>query len=161
LEAGSTFAAAPAQLRATAWAAGATAFGLATLCALLVLAGLRAAAREQLLRAEAARGQAVREMAAMVAHELRNPLGTIRAGAELLREQSASPELVGDILSEVARLSELTTQFLHFSRDLPMVVTNMDLAALTQELWLQLRREYPDEDALRIYREGDTAVPLR
>lgn len=160
LEAGAAFVALPMQLRATAWAAVATAFGLATLCALLILAALRAASREERLKAEAERGQTIRELAAMVAHELRNPLGTIRAGAELLREQAADPELVADILAEVARLSELTTQFLQFSRDPPLTITQFDLAALCDELCTHLRREYPDTAALHIERQGDTAVQI-
>ncbi len=160
LEAGSAFVALPAQLRATAFAACIAAFGLAAMCGLLVMATLRAAAREKRLAAEAERGQAVRELSAMVAHELRNPLGTIRAGAELLREQAAAPELIDDILAEVARLSDLTTQFLQFSSDPPLQVSPLDLAALCDELCARLRREYRDETRLRLCREGDPEVPL-
>jgi signal transduction histidine kinase len=160
LEAGAAFVALPAQLRATAWAAGATAFGLAALCALLVMASLRAASREERLQAEAERGQTLREMAAMVAHEIRNPLGTIRAGTELLREQATSVELFDDILAEVARLSDLTTQFLQFSRDPPLAISPIDLGALGDELCTHLRRAHRDEAALQILREGDAAVPI-
>jgi signal transduction histidine kinase len=161
LEAGAAFDTLPAQLRATAWVALATACGLAALCTLLIWFGLRAGVREERLRAEAERGESIREMAAMVAHELRNPLGTIRAGAELLREQSASPELCEDILSEVARLSNLTTQFLHFSRDAPLTLGPLDVVELAEELRTRLRREFPDESALRITLEGDPSLPLR
>lgn len=160
LEAGPAFTALPAQLRTTAWGAAATAFGLAALCALLVLAALHAAAREERLRAEAERGQTIRELAAMVAHEVRNPLGTIRAAAELLREQRISSELLDDILSEVARLSSLTTQFLQFSADPPLVVAALDLGALCDELCVRLRREHPDAAQLRIHRSGDEKIPL-
>lgn len=161
LEAGPAFVALPAQLRATAWGSGATAFGLAALCSLLVLLALHAATREQRLRAEAERGQTIRELAAMVAHEVRNPLGTIRAAAELLREQRASAELVEDILAEVARLANLTTQFLRFSVDPPLDLAALDLGALCDELCTRLRREHPDEAELRIQRTGDPEVPLR
>ncbi len=161
LEAGPAFVALPAQLRATAWGSGATAFGLAALCSLLVLLALHAATREQRLRAEAERGQTIRELAAMVAHEVRNPLGTIRAAAELLREQRASADLVEDILAEVARLANLTTQFLQFSVDPPLVLASFDLGALCDELCARMRREHPDAAELRIARTGDSEVPLR
>lgn len=160
LEAGAAFSTLPLKLRATAWAAGSIAFGLAALAVLLVLAALRAGLREERLRAEAERGELVRELAAMVAHELRNPLGTIRAGAELLREQT-DPEIVSDILSEVARLNDLTTQFLQFSRDLPLSLATIDVAELCRELCIRLRREHPDESLLKLSIEGDDEATLQ
>lgn len=159
LEAGAAFSTLPTQLKATAWAAGSIAFGLAALAVLLVLMALRAGLREERLRAEAERGELVRELAAMVAHELRNPLGTIRAGAELLREQT-DPEIVSDILSEVARLSDLTTQFLQFSRDLPLSPTEIDVAELCRELCTRLRREHLDDTKLALHVEGDAEATI-
>ena len=53
LEAGSAFSALPTRLRPVRSRRGATVIALAALCVLLVLFGLRAARREQLLRAEA------------------------------------------------------------------------------------------------------------
>lgn len=160
LEAGPAFAALPTRLRASAFSSGAVVISLAGLCVLLVLFGLRAARREQLLRAEAARGQAVREMAAMVAHELRNPLGTIRAGAELLREEAANPELIADILDEVRRLNDLTTQFLNFAREAPLCLAEIDLAELCAELCTHLRRQHSDAQALRIHNEAGQPVRI-
>ena len=159
LEAGSAFSALPTRLRASALSSGVTVIALAALCVLLVLFGLRAARREQLLRAEAARGQAVRELAAMVAHELRNPLGTIRAGAELLREQAADPELVRDILDEVRRLNDLTTQFLNFAREAPLSLAEIDLSELCAELCTHLRRQHAQSPTLRIH--NSTQQPVR
>lgn len=159
LEAGAAFSTLPTQLRATAWAAGSIAFGLAALAVLLVLVALRAGLREERLRAEAERGELMRELAALVAHELRNPLGTIRAGAELLREQT-DPEIVSDILSEVARLNDLTTQFLQFSRDLPLAPQTIDVVALCRELCTRLRRQHL-ESALALHVEGDAAATLQ
>lgn len=160
LEAGSAFSALPTRLRASALSSAIAVIGLAALCMLLLLFGLRAARREQRLRAEAARGQAVREMAAMVAHELRNPLGTIRAGAELLREQAASPELVADILDEVRRLNDLTTQFLNFAREAPLSLAEIDLVELCAELCAHLRRQHADPQALRIHNEASQPVHI-
>ena len=82
-------------------------------------------------------------MAASVAHELRNPLGTIRAGAELLREQAANVELLDDMLAEVQRLSDLTTHFLTFSRDAPLQVQDVDVVALCSEVCSSLRMRFP------------------
>lgn len=161
LEAGSAFAALPTRLRASAYSSAGAVLALAALCVLLVFLGLRATGREERLRTEAARGQAVREMAAMVAHELRNPLGTIRAGAELLREQAADPTLISDILDEVRRLSELTTQFLNFAKETPLCVSEFDLGDLCSELCAHLRRQFPDENTLRIDCQADGPVRVQ
>lgn len=159
LEAGKGFTDLPLQLRRSALASAMVAAVLAALAALLTVQGLRAAAHQQKLQAQAERGQAIRQMAASVAHELRNPLGTIRAGAELLREQAASKELVDDILSEVHRLTELTTQFLTFSHDSPLQVAKLDMAVLCDEVCSSLSLRFPNPD-LHIERRGDSSAEL-
>lgn len=66
---------------------------------------------------QAARGEAIARMGAMVAHEIRNPLSVIRALVDTVREPPASaPErqraLLEEILVEVDRLRRLTEDFL-------------------------------------------------
>ncbi len=146
LEAGDRFTNLPQRLRRSALAAASVAVMLGILALILTLQTLRAAARQQRLQAEAERGQAIRQMAASVAHELRNPLGTIRAGAELLREQAASVDLVDDILAEVQRLSDLTTQFLTFSRDAPLQLGEVDVRGLCSDVCTALQRRFPSPE---------------
>ncbi|HXN83560.1 MAG TPA: HAMP domain-containing sensor histidine kinase [Myxococcales bacterium] len=87
----------------------------------LGLVAARWTAMERVRRANAeqvARGESIARMGAMVAHEIRNPLGILRAGAELMRERagSAMPDwqrtLLEEMLGEVERLRRLTEDFL-------------------------------------------------
>lgn len=85
---------------------------------------------EQLRRSQhlAALGQ----MAAGVAHEIRNPLNSIRGFAQLLQEQSGDAasrqEYTQIILEEVDRMNRIVQDLLDFSRqrDLTMVPVEMD-----------------------------------
>ena len=85
-----------------------------------------AEANRNLQEAEAAvrrseRLAALGQLSAGLAHELRNPLGTIRASAEMLlhkvpEENALEQELAGFISSEVDRTNSLVTRFLEFAR---------------------------------------------
>lgn len=55
-------------------------------------------------------------VSADLAHELRNPLATISATAQLLREGKNDPELVDMLSEETKRLTNLANDFLLFSR---------------------------------------------
>ena len=87
-----------------------------------------AIANQNLRDAEAAvrrseRLAALGQLSAGLAHELRNPLGSIRGSAELLERSvsQASPmakELAGIISEEVDRTNALVTRFLDFARPL-------------------------------------------
>ncbi len=67
---------------------------------------------------QAVRGESISRMAAMVAHEVRNPLGIIRGTVELMRERAGAQlpawqgESLDDLLGEVDRMRRLTDDFL-------------------------------------------------
>jgi len=59
------------------------------------------------------------EMAPVFAHEIRNPLGSIKGAAQYLRSEVTSEEnrkLVDVIIEEVNRLNRVVSQFLNFAR---------------------------------------------
>lgn len=89
---------------------------------LSLLAGQAALALENIRMWEDVRRvdrlRALGEMAASVAHEVRNPLGAIRSSAQFLQGEAKDSELPGIILEEVDRLSSLVSDFLDFSRPL-------------------------------------------
>lgn len=64
---------------------------------------------------------ALGEMAAGLAHEIRNPLGAIKGAVQILDPRAVPEdegELVGVILDEVDRLDSVVTQFLEYARPL-------------------------------------------
>ncbi len=97
----------------------------------------------------AAKGEAVSRMAAMVAHEIRNPLGTIRGAAELVRARASATlsapdvEALGDILGEVERLRRLTEDFLDLAGRRPFAPVPVDVSEIAEEAARALGRTHP------------------
>jgi two-component system, NtrC family, sensor histidine kinase HydH len=87
---------------------------------------------------------ALGQLTAGLAHELRNPLGTIKASAEMLTKESTKrrpevmSEMTGYISSEVDRMNNLIASFLDFARPLQIHPAKADLRAVTQDVMRQL-----------------------
>jgi signal transduction histidine kinase len=152
IEAGAEYHAPAASLRRTY----ATAVGLTALAALVFAVGLglalRALERARVAHGRAERLAAVGQMAAMVAHEVRNPLGILRGQIELARERlgAAAPpreqERFAEMLSEVDRLNHLTEEFLGLSRDVTLDPHDLDLGALAAGVAEEVRLIAPDSE---------------
>jgi two-component system, NtrC family, sensor histidine kinase HydH len=110
-----------------------------------------AAANQSLKEAEAQvrrsdRLAALGQLTAGLAHELRNPLGTMRTSAELLsrnvaQENAIAQEMAGYIKSEVDRVNAIITRFLDFARPQHLRLEQGDLAALLDKTIDQFERE--------------------
>jgi two-component system, sporulation sensor kinase E len=91
----------------------------------------------------------VRELAASVAHEIRNPLGAIQNSVSLLRRDLAMEEedrtLLDIILGETERMGKIVTQFLDFGRPIHPEFEEADLKILLRDL---LRLAEQDERVL-------------
>ncbi len=77
------------------------------------------------------------QVAAGLAHEIRNPLASVSGCVELLRgAQGLSDEdqrILGIVLRETSRLDQLLGRFLEFSRPTPLHEREADLAAVVAE----------------------------
>ncbi|GKT09312.1 nitrogen regulation protein NR(II) [Desulforhabdus sp. TSK] len=93
------------------------------------------ALKEQILRLE--RLAALGQMAARIAHEVRNPLGAIRALSELVQEDLSREDphhkYVEDILVQIERLNHLVEEVLSFSRNPVNEKKAVDLNGLMAE----------------------------
>ncbi len=140
LEAGDTFSPeAPVLDRARTWTLALTA-QLAVLVGLLVWRWTKAEqARRQGELARTA-DRVLAQVAAMAAHEIRNPLGIIQGTVERLRARSGANLMprdhaaLDDINGEVARLNRLTCDLLDLARQRALSFGPVDLRALAGDV---------------------------
>ena len=117
------------------------------------LAEQLAAANANLGKAEEAmrrteRLAALGQLTAGLAHELRNPIGTIKNSAELLTKRlppsdEIAHELSGFIQSEVDRTNSLITRFLQFARPFQLQRESQDIAQVLDRAILHVSRQFP------------------
>jgi signal transduction histidine kinase len=95
--------------------------------------------------AEGERMAALGQMAATVAHEVKNPLSAIKSIAQVMREdESVSQEYARDldlIVGETDRLSNSVSQLLNFARTSPVVEAPISAGLLVRQLADVYRRE--------------------
>ena len=150
LEAGQELAHARATLRRAFWIGVAlSALGALTL-AFVARRWSRAEAHRRREGERAARGDTLARMGAMVAHEIRNPLGVIRGGVELVRARSGQVlpaddrEALADVLGEVDRLRDLTQDFLDLSREPALALVSVDVAEIVSDAARALATAHPE-----------------
>jgi len=98
---------------------------------------------EQLRRAD--RLSALGELAAGMAHEIRNPLGSIRGTAEILRDgidpSDKRHEFAGILIKEVDRLNRVVQDFLDFARPAPVERSRVDINEVLREILVLTRQQ--------------------
>lgn len=117
----------------------------------------------QELHMRAERLEAVAELSASLAHEIRNPLASIRSSVEQLARSKHADEderfLAGLIVRESDRLSRLLSEFLDFSRVRATHFVPLDLHSVVVAV-VRLIRAHPDcrPDALITIEGGHTLL---
>jgi two-component system sensor histidine kinase HydH len=127
-----------------------------------------AEANQNLQEAEAAvrrsdRLAALGQLSAGLAHELRNPLGTIKTSAEMLlknvpADNAVALEMAGFISSEVDRTNSLVTRFLDFARPLAVRLEKTDLTQVIDQAISDVEKNQPPLD-VTIYKNYSPDIP--
>ncbi|HUA63400.1 MAG TPA: ATP-binding protein [Verrucomicrobiae bacterium] len=103
---------------------------------------------------------ALGQLSAGLAHELRNPLGTIKASSDMLSrnlsESEVSREVAGFISTEVDRCNSLITRFLQFARPLEPRLEKSELSQVVDRAVAMVTREVPD---ITIYKNYAPEIP--
>jgi signal transduction histidine kinase len=101
-------------------------------------------AAEERLREQAALAR-VRQMAGVVAHEVKNPLAGIKGAMQIMmsRRPHGDPDLavMGDIIERIDALNELVQDLLVFSRPRPLRLEPIELRLLLLDAVGALRRD--------------------
>jgi PAS domain S-box-containing protein len=104
------------------------------------------------------------QLAANIAHELRNPLSSIKGAAQLLRRElppaqmAEHGEFLDMIVQEVNGLDRIATEFLEFSRVTPPEMRPLDVNALLAR-HLQFMSAYLADQDVQVLQDLDEDLP--
>lgn len=108
------------------------------------------AIEEQLRRSE--KLSTLGEMAAVLAHEIRNPLGSIRGTAEILRDDyrpgDPKHEFIDIQIKETERLNHVVEDFLRMARQQPMELSDCSIREELETIVTLVDREAQDRGIL-------------
>lgn len=121
------------------------------------------AIEEQLRRSE--KLSTLGEMAAMLAHEIRNPLGSIRGTAEILRDDfrpgDPKHEFIEIQIKETERLNHVVEDFLRMARQQPIELSECSLREELETIMTLVAREAHDRSVFLSIEPGTDPYIVR
>jgi PAS domain S-box-containing protein len=103
------------------------------------------------------------QLAAKMAHEVRNPLSSIKGAAQLMRNEYSHPgpvqEFLDIIIDEVNSLSRITNDLLEFARPMQMDLRSVNLNNLVERT-LHFMAGYLQDHRVTVVFEPDAEVPV-
>ncbi|GBD98881.1 sensor protein ZraS [bacterium BMS3Abin07] len=107
---------------------------------------------------------AIGELSANIAHEIRNPLASIKGSIEMIKEgrgNDADRDKLMDIaLDEMTRLNEIITDFLIYSHPKPLKRMKCDISALLADTTTLLKSSMVWNDGIRYNEEIETPLHI-
>ena len=107
---------------------------------------------------------AVGEMAAGIAHEIRNPLASMSGSMQMLKQElplsADQAQLMDIVLKESERLNQTIKSFLAYARPQRFSLTRLDLRAIVQETAMLLRNspEVGEQHEIDVRKADDAVV---
>jgi len=103
------------------------------------------------------------QMAAGLAHEIKNPLGSIKGSAEILGddfpEGSRKHEMMKVLVKETDRLNRVVEDFLNFARPRPIARTPTQINTVVGSVVSQIELDAPAKN-VRVVRDFDENLPV-
>jgi signal transduction histidine kinase len=134
----------PVALGASAYAMSSAMLGAGAVAILAASLAERLRTSAESLASERARARRAEELAVVgrlaagLAHEIRNPIGSVRGCAEILGESqalsAADRNLLKVIVRESSRLDDLVSDMLHLSRPREPVLARVDITELARDV---------------------------
>ncbi len=127
--------------------------------------------RRERLRREALSSELAREkhlsslgqMAAGLAHEIKNPLGSIKGSAEILGddfpEGNRKHEIMKVLLKETDRLNRVVEDFLNFARPRPIARTPIQVNTVVGDVFSQIELDAAAKN-IRVVKDFDGDIPV-
>ncbi len=116
--------------------------------------------REQMNRIE--RLALLGELAAGIAHEIRNPLGGIKSAAQVLRDsftdEDMEVQLIDRIIKEVDKANKLLKEFFKFARPTPPRFVPTDIEMIVDSVYLLLAPRFKKHD-IQFIEEAQPQLP--
>jgi len=105
------------------------------------------------------------ELAAGLAHEIRNPLAGIAGAVEVMKTElpagSASLEVVGDVQNEIRRIQEILNNLLAYARPRPPNFDVTDFNATVEQAVLMARQQTRNNPIEVVFRPGAGLTVVR
>lgn len=128
----------------------------------LVLRDIREIRKMELQLERSRRLAALGSMAAGIAHEVRNPLGTLRGFAQFFGAEagasSACKKYAHFMISEVDRLNQLVSELLQFGAPRELVSAKVDIEALCTKISTLLERDFAAKNISFSIRKSDDVI---